>query len=276
MSFVHFCLYEIGHTKAVDMKHIKAGQPKTFCGPLARHTTSNTMTRPTIICHMITTIDGRLLADRWPCSEEALLEVYDAAAETLQADGWIAGRTTMEAHYLNAADPAPGEDPGPREDRIAVPGAGTSGIGICIDRTGRLLPESADIEGAHLVLVLGQGVARSHVDWLEERGISVFFVGADAGALADVLSRIGAAFGVKRLLLEGGGQINGAFLSADLIDETSTIVYPVVDGQGGVPAIYEHRGETAARRLELIAVETLAEGSVWMRHRVLRGGRDSE
>ncbi|SDI63679.1 dihydrofolate reductase family protein [Alloyangia pacifica] len=230
------------------------------------------MTRPHIICHMITSIDGRLLADRWPCEEEELLEVYDAAAARLDADGWIVGRTTMEAHYLEAADPAPLEEIGPRDDHIAPEHDALSGIGICIDRTGRLRPESGDIDGAHLVMVLGEQASRAHVEMLVARGVSVVFLGSGGGALADALARIALAFGARRLILEGGGEINGAFLAEGLIDETSTLVYPVVDGQGGIPAIYEHRGTTVARGLELIAVETLDKGCVWMRHRVLTGG----
>ncbi|MDK3018377.1 dihydrofolate reductase family protein [Pseudodonghicola flavimaris] len=234
------------------------------------------MTRPSIVCHMITSIDGRLLTDRWPCSEASLLEVYDAAAARLEADGWIVGRTTMESHYLRSVPPAPADDIGPRRDHLA-PGHGAgAGICICLDRRGRLLPDSGEIEGAHLVMVLRPTVAAAHVETLKGRGVSVFFLGTGAGALADLLARIGAAFGVGRLILEGGGEINGAFLSEGLIDETSTLVYPVVDGQGGVPAIYEHRGETRARRLALIAVETLDRGCVWMRHRVIDTGAGSQ
>ncbi|MCA0919291.1 dihydrofolate reductase family protein [Pseudooceanicola nanhaiensis] len=229
------------------------------------------MTRPHIICHMITTIDGRLLADRWPCEEKELLEIYDAAAARLDADGWIVGRATMEAHYLEAADPAPPEGIGPRDDRIAADHDARSDIGICIDRTGRLRPESGEIDDAHLVMVLGETVPRAHVEMLVERGVSVVFLGSGEGALADALTRIARAFGARRLILEGGGEINGAFLAEGLIDETSTLIYPLVDGQGGIPAIYEHRGATEVRSLELIAVETLDKGCVWMRHRVLAG-----
>lgn len=228
------------------------------------------MTRPTIICHMITSIDGRLLADRWPCEEALLLDLYDAAADRLRADGWIVGRTTMAAHYLASGEAAPTVVAGPRADHVAPGHNGQDGIGICFDRTGRLRPDTGTVEGAHLVMVLGQQVAPSHVRYLAERGVSVFFVGTGDSALADVLARIGAAFGTRRLLLEGGGEINGAFLKAGLIDETSTLVFPVVDGQAGVPAIYDHGGATEAQALELIDAETVQNGCIWMRHRVTR------
>lgn len=224
------------------------------------------MTRPEIICHMITSLDGRLLADRWPCSEDTLLQIYDDAAERLGAGGWIVGRRTME-HYLASGSPAPGPARPSRPDHIA-PHDGAS-IGICFDRHGSLQPESGEIDGEHLVLVLSETVSDAHVEMLIARGVSVIFAGPEGDRLDEALERIGAAFGVTRLLLEGGGRMNGVFLAADLIDETSTLIYPVVDGQSGVAAIYDNDSTTEARRLELISSETLDSGAVWLRHRVL-------
>jgi hypothetical protein len=54
--------------------------------------------RPRIVCHMLTSVDGRLLVDRWtpPASgidADRLRRHYDEAAATFGADGWIVGRT---------------------------------------------------------------------------------------------------------------------------------------------------------------------------------------
>lgn len=230
------------------------------------------MQRPDLICHMITSLDGRLLTERWPVTEAALLDLYDAAAERLDAGGWLVGRATM-AHYLPARDPLPPlpAPDHPRPDRITD--ADGRRIGICIDPAGRLHPDSGTLDGDHLVIVLSDRVPDTHADALAARGVSVLFLGDGPGALAGLLARIGAAFGVTRLLLEGGGRTNGGFLAAGLIDETSTLVYPVLDGQGDVPCIYDHRGPTGARALELISSETLGSGCVWLRHRVVAGDR---
>ncbi|MBY5973131.1 dihydrofolate reductase family protein [Ferrimonas balearica] len=223
------------------------------------------MTRPHIICHMITTLDGRLATERWPVSEDRLLQVYDAAVEEMQPDGWITGRETM-GHYMAAGEPQLGPARENRADRIGD--AAGRGLGICFDRSGRLRPKGEDLDGDHLVMVLSQRVSQAHVDHLASLGISVVFSGPEGADLAGALARIGAAFGVTRLVLEGGGRINGAFLSAGLIDETSTLVHPTVDGQGGVPAIYDHAADTRPRTLELMSVTTREDGVVWMRHRV--------
>ncbi|MBZ4021296.1 riboflavin deaminase [Rhodobacter sp. TJ_12] len=226
------------------------------------------MSRPEIICHMLTTLDGRLKPERWPYTVEALLAVYDPIAAKLEAEGWIAGRRTME-HYLPHGDPQVQAAPQSRADHIADH-AGRR-LGIAFDRSGRLRPESGDLDGEHLVLVVSDRVRQAHVDDLAARGVSVIFSGPDGEDIAGALTRIGTAFGVTRLLLEGGGEINGAFLAAGVIEETSTLLYPIIDGLAGEAAIYDHRGPLPAQALELLSVETLPDGVVWLRHRVKRG-----
>jgi riboflavin biosynthesis pyrimidine reductase len=53
------------------------------------------------------------------------------------------------------------------------------------------------------------------------------------------LETLGKAFGLKILLLEGGGRINGSFLKAGLIDEISLLAFPGIDGLSGMPTIFE-------------------------------------
>ncbi|WP_425073410.1 dihydrofolate reductase family protein [Sagittula sp. S175] len=147
-----------------------------------------------------------------------------------------------------------------RPDRVAL--GASAPIGLCFDRHARLVPESGVLDGGHLVLVLPETAPQGHVDALEARGVSVFF---DRGDRRDVLARVAGAFGVETLLLEGGGALNGAFLTEGLIDETSTLMLPLVDGRHGMPAIYD-APETAVRRADLLSVDTPGDSSVWLRH----------
>lgn len=227
------------------------------------------MPAPTVICHMIASLDGRLLAGRWGVAEERLLTVYEAAAARLDADGWMAGRETMQDQLaVGPARLAAAPVPSPRPDRIAAPAAGR--VAVAFDRQGRLRPERGDIDGDHLVIAVSERVSEAHVDRLAARGVSVIFAGPEGGDVARVVARLGEVFGLRRVLLEGGGRLNAAFLAADAIDETSTLLFPVIDGQRGVPAIYDDPGATIARRLELTAAETLEGGVVWLRHRIVR------
>jgi hypothetical protein len=58
--------------------------------------------RPKIICHMVSSIDERLLMDRWTrpaagMAADIAHRTYDQIAARFDADGWIVGRKTMES-----------------------------------------------------------------------------------------------------------------------------------------------------------------------------------
>ena len=89
------------------------------------------------------------------------------------------------------------------------------------------------------------------------------------------MKQLASRFGAKKLLLEGGGAINGAFLKHMLIDEFSTLIFPAVDGVAGTQSIVDYNGPEgdrpgAGRSLRLTHCETLEGGMVWLRHAVER------
>ncbi len=98
--------------------------------------------------------------------------------------------------------------------------------------------------------------------------MSYLLAGRDDVDLAAALDKIGARFGVRTLMLEGGGGINGGLLRAGLVDEVSLLVAPVVDGRMGTPAVFDVEGEATPRRLVLHEVERRADDVLWLRYRV--------
>ena len=111
-------------------------------------------------------------------------------------------------------------------------------LAIAIDPAGRVHYGKDNIGGDHAVAVLGEQVSDAYLAELREDGVSYIFAGPKGDDLALALEQLGAVFGVKTLLLEGGGGINGSFLKQRLIDEFSTLIHPAVDGSGRGP---EHR-----------------------------------
>ncbi|TLP44219.1 riboflavin deaminase [Cohaesibacter sp. CAU 1516] len=230
---------------------------------------ATTPQRPEIICHMISSLDGRLLPDRWQGLPEAAIDLYEEVAEKYKADGWIVGRKTMEA-YLPTGPAALAPQPAASSATLTsyIGQRGNRPLCVCFDRTGVLRPQSDEVDGSHLVLVLSTGVSQDHVTALAAKGITVLFAGADGDDIAAALQSLAYAFGKQCLLLEGGGILNGAFLAKGLIDETSTLIVPYLDGQSGIPTIYDHQKETQGQLVELVGVERLDHGVVWLRHHV--------
>ncbi|PKU24123.1 RibD family protein [Telmatospirillum siberiense] len=232
--------------------------------------------RPKIICHMVSSIDGALQVNRWTAPAagidgDVLSRHYEEVAARLDADGWMVGRKTME-YYANAAAPAPDSaGKSPRQAHIADRRG--RDVAVAIDPQGKLHYEKDEAEGNHLVAILGERVSDAYLSELREGGVSYLFAGPDGYDLRQAMDVLGEAFGIRTILLEGGGIINGAFLKAGLIDEISLLVYPAIDGLAKAPGIFDYLGgpnEKPAAGLSLrhTATEMLDGGMVWLRYGV--------
>jgi 2,5-diamino-6-(ribosylamino)-4(3H)-pyrimidinone 5'-phosphate reductase len=228
------------------------------------------VTRPRVICHMLASLDGRILTEEWPLSPEGRGQ-YELVHESYEADGWLCGRVTMQQHFASGVrdeSEVAEEYRGPLRDDFVAPGKHDS-FAFVLDPRGRLLWESGEIEGDHVVAILSERVSDDYLSALRESGVSYLLAGPSDVDLALALDKIGTRLGVRTLMLEGGGGINGSMLRAELVDEVSVLVAPVVDGRVGSPTIFDVEGASMQpRRLALHSVEQRADDVLWLRYRV--------
>jgi 2,5-diamino-6-(ribosylamino)-4(3H)-pyrimidinone 5'-phosphate reductase len=234
-------------------------------------TSSNEMRRPRVVCHMLSSIDGRIVTDGWPLSAEEK-GLYEQMHATYEPDGWLCGRVTMEQHFAAGTrsdeEVAREHDGPPREDFVA-PGEHDS-FAIAADPRGKLRWASGDVGGDHVVTMLTERVSDEYLASLRERGVSYLLAGRDDLDLALALEKLGARYGLRTLMLEGGGGINGSMLRAGLVDEVSLLVAPVADGRVGTPTLFDVAGAAPTpRRLALEHVDRLAGDVLWLRYRVV-------
>src|SRR3954468_11100230 len=231
--------------------------------------------RPEIICHMVSSIDGRLLADRFSppaagVDGARLRRHYDEVYRGFSADGWLVGRVTME-EFAHGTARTPAVIPhDPRTTHVAD--RKDRDVAVAIDPHGKLHYGQDNALGDHVIAVLGEQVSDAYLAELREDGVSYLFAGPDGGDLHLALRTLGETFNIKRLALQGGGRINGSFLKAGLIDEFSVLVQPAVDGLAGVPSIVEYDGNpderpAAGQSLRHLSPETLGAGVVGLRCR---------
>ena len=91
--------------------------------------------------------------------------------------------------------------------------------------------------------------------------------------MLEILNR---ELGIKRLLLEGGGGSNGAFLRAGLIDEISLAILPAVDGAKGAPSVFDSSEKEAGMpaavdSMTLESSQVLEGGAIWLRYQLRNG-----
>lgn len=230
---------------------------------------------PKIICHIMSSVDGRLLTERWTepfngKSKGELMGVYAAIGRKLNADAWMFGKNTLQEGYFpkkfHTSDKTPLAHPIPYLAHKT-----SSRLFVVIDPDADILYESSAVRGDRIVTVLPETAPAAYLEYLQQRDISYLFAGVKGDELNAAMKALAETFGVETLSLQGGGIIDGAFLQAGLIDELSLVVYPGIDGSASSPSIFEYIGrEQAPARglsLELLSAEMVQDGVVWLRYK---------
>jgi 2,5-diamino-6-(ribosylamino)-4(3H)-pyrimidinone 5'-phosphate reductase len=224
--------------------------------------------RPYVICHMLSSVDGRI--DGSVLRAITPGEEYEITGAMLKGDAWVCGRTTMQQHF--AEDElfvsASNKPAGPQPVHVAQR---AHSYAVSIDTVGKLQWSESDIDGDHHICVVSEQVPEDYLPMLRKKGISYIVTGNTSVDLVQAANLLGEHFGIRRLLLEGGGHINGAFLEARLVDEVSLLLVPGIDGRHEIPAVFDgvRPAKKEAVPLKLISVEQRKNGVLWMRYKVL-------
>ena len=225
--------------------------------------------RPYIICHMLSSVDGKI--DGTALRAVTTEGDYEATGTQLEGDAWICGRTTMQMHFAEE-EPFVSASHRPAGQQPVHVARKAKSYAISVDTTGKLRWESGDLYGDHLICILSERVSEDYLSMLRDKGISYIVAGEFAVDLDKAVNVLSEHFGIRRLLLEGGGQINGAFLQAGLVDEVSLLLVPGIDGRHDVIAVFD--GVEAANRtavpLKLTSIERREKDTLWLRYEVVR------
>lgn len=216
--------------------------------------------RPWVCVNFAMSVDGKLaLPNRTQVeisSEEDMLRVHRLRAS---CDAILVGvRTVLADDPKLHVSPARVADPPPL-------------LKVVLDSSGHL-PATArllDSPGRVVVATVGPSAAGLRERLGDRAEVAPFGDGplVDLHRLLTHLHRMG----VRRLMVEGGGETIWSFLSAGLVDELSCYTGPMVIGGKETPTCADGvgaEGPGAVVRLELLSFERLGEGT-WTRYRVM-------
>ncbi len=207
------------------------------------------MNRPYIICHIVTSIDGKVTGDflfRPECA--GATDIYYRINRERKSDGFICGRVTMEGSFTGSWYPDLSRYKPVHHDLDKKPDFLVDNLSgfyaIAFDTHGKLGWKSNRIidpdgdpgyDGAQIIEVLSENVDERYLGYLEEMGIPYIFAGEDAIDVELALFKLKNSIGCETLFLEGGSIINGAFQRAGAVDELSLVVSPVIADKDAKP-----------------------------------------
>jgi riboflavin biosynthesis pyrimidine reductase len=223
--------------------------------------------KPRVICLMTASVDGRTLSSRWR-PNGAAGDLFERVHDKLSGDAWLVGRVTGQEFAKGKPYPVSTKETFPREPWFAR--RDVRAYGVVLDAHGRIAWGRSDIGGDPIVVV---PVSDAHLAGLRSEGVSYIFAGKSRLDLAITLDILNRELGVKRLLLEGGGGTNGAFLRAGLIDELNLVLCPAVDGAKGAPSVFDSTQAEADQRapittMTLESSQALEGGAMLLRYRI--------
>ena len=122
--------------------------------------------KPYVICHMNSSVDGRILGSRWRPSENRMAGLFERIHEELGGGSWLIGRVTGSEYAKAQAYARHTDQAYPREPWFARRGA--KAYGIALDAQGKIAWGRSDIGGDPVVAVLTEQVSDAHLAGLRQ------------------------------------------------------------------------------------------------------------
>ena len=124
-----------------------------------------------------------------------------------------------------------------------------------------------------MMALCSRSTPKEYLDYLQKRHIDSIVAGDERVDLRAALEKLSADYGVKTVLLDSGGILNGLLLRAGLVDEVSLLVHPCLAGDRS-PLSFFSDSETASPegviQLRLKEVEKLRGDTVWLHYDVVK------
>ncbi len=238
------------------------------------------MDRPYIFCHMMISIDGKIMGTYMETPEgnaagDVFYNIAFGSNPYYKHQGWLSGRVTTDDNFTLYRKPVLDENAPsvPEGDFISLPNAPM--YYVSVDPSGRLGWESNTLiygdTTAHVLEVLTGKASNAYRAFLRKLGISYIIAGDETLDYALAMEKVKTLFGIETLMLGGGGILNWSFIQAGMCDELSVVIAAAADGSSETPALFETRGGLASDNpvgFTLKSAEVKAGGSVWLLYTV--------
>lgn len=238
------------------------------------------MNRPYIFCHMLVSMDGKIVGNymETPEGKESSKLFYNLAfgeKPYYHHQGWLSGRTTTDDNFTKYQKPDVIKNAPPVPEGDFVIDTDLDKYYVSIDPSGKLAWTSYQLNyqetKAHVLEVLTEKASNEYKSMLRKLNIPYIIAGENSLNYNLAVQKLKELFHIESLMLGGGGVLNWSFIQAGLCDEVSIIIAPTADGSPNATSLFEAKeglSEDAPIGFTLKNVEAKNDGSVWLRYLV--------
>ena len=237
------------------------------------------MNRPYIFCHMMTSLDGKIMGNYMEtpegiAAENVFYSIAFGSDPYYKHQGWLSGRVTTDDNFTFYEKPELDENAPavPEGDFIAKK---TDMYYVSIDPSGRLGWKSSTLTyidtTAHVLEVLTGKASNAYKAFLRKLGISYIIAGKDALDYGLAMKKLKELFDIETIMLGGGAVLNWSFIQAGMCDEVSVVITAAADGAPTTQTLFMAReglSDETPVRFALQSAEIKDGDSIWLRYKV--------
>lgn len=222
----------------------------------------------------MTTLDGKITSGTGVDILDDYFESYTKVEDRLQTRNWIMGRVTMQAFADDLSIKLEKPDKNIEKRDFILSSKNEHNIFV-IDTNGKLRWKENTIKFSNvdhkinIVIIVTQDTPIEYLSYLQEKQISYIFGGIKKLDFVQLFKKIKKEFGIPRLLLEGGGILNGSIMQENLIDEISLLLLPIVVNRVNAPSIFDGDDQEILniKKYSLTQIERIDDDVLWLRYK---------
>lgn len=205
-----------------------------------RRSSSSRSKRPYVFLNMAMTADGKIATSNRAVSSFSSRRDHDHLLELrATADAVMAGARTVDSNPINLG-------PGPAKYRRwrVKHGLAEYNLRVIVSGSGSINPEAEIFKHrfSPIIILITKRATKAKLDRLRAVADEVMVFGKREIDFCAALRWLRKKWRVRRLLCEGGGELNGALLVSGLVDELNLTISPKIFGGRAAPTIADGAG----------------------------------
>lgn len=202
------------------------------------------MNRAYVTCHILSALDGKIVGSFMNTeSNRIVLKEYARIRKEMDGDAWLYGMNTTK-EFVGFRKPIYTDETVEYTSDDYVAPHDLDLYYVSIDVDGEIGWESGTFQMSgrgdfHVIEVITESTPHLYRSYLRKHGVSYITAGEKSLDCKVAVKKLAELFGIKNIIICGGGVVNWSFLREEVVDELSLVLSPVADGDSESVTVFE-------------------------------------